>query len=1056
MATLRLIVDASGAKRGYNEADRAGDKFRRGARGVEQQTRKVEGSFDRMRRSATLLKGAFAAIGVAVLARGLTNLGGQFVDAARESENYRLRLDALLGSAREGGRAFDEMAKFAGTVPFEFKEIMGAATQLSGVMDGGVDDINKWMPMIADLAAVSGLSIQQTTEQIVRMYSAGAGSADLFRERGITAMLGFEAGVSHSAEETRKQLIRAFEDPQSQFRGASQEMATTWDGTMSMISDSWFQFRSEFMEDTVMWDFLKESLATFEQQWDSTLNQNQDTMQTWATTIIDVVETVGLGFTTLWDVVMAPKRIADSIMALGATVREWLLKPLNMIGVISDEAFAKVQMDASAARSETEHLNTTTSSYLRTMEEIRRNAQDAFSSRQLSESIDGLISKNEELFGSQRKVTKAMGETGESAGDTEKDLTSLANVIGRSVNPALDDMRQSGREAMEQFDRFADAILSQTPIAGAKLATLDETIQAIESDTGEAGDTALVTFRSMEQIAEDTASGIRDSWVDTFDKLFRGQIDSVKGFVSSVKDLFIRMIAEISASLVASQIFKFFGGGGGFSLPDLGGLFGGSGDGAMNLASIGASLKGGAGKIAGALGLSGAASSGAVATPIAAAGGSIAPTAVLTGGGIEAGTGAVASAGGAVSTGGGAASTFPGMATLGPQMAVLAAPFIARELFGGGQVDKLIGQAGQSLQGAQMQPGGAGTQIGAQGGFGVASGPNIGFVAATEAAKNMSTAIVELDENTRAFKDVTMREMIEITGQAEVKFEQLKTRGATVFADLGVSGRQMGNILRDGLVNESEKAALGLQHIGAVIENPKTGMKELGDLSVSQFDRITEAIQKGELRLSALQGKTELSQREMRVLGDIGVGAHSRIVDSARNAAGAEKSFGNTANSVMSMVDRTTKATAKSFGTSFQSAADQVANSISGMASRATGDFNNMSTAARNLAMRMGEIPRTVNVDVNQRVNRSGGNIPGAQHGAVLSGPKSGYLAELHGTEAVIPIKNGSVPVEIQGGGGGQPMVVNINQTINGGNPEDIARATRREFQRVANGFPIR
>jgi hypothetical protein len=36
--------------------------------------------------------------------------------------------------------------------------------------------------------------------------------------------------------------------------------------------------------------------------------------------------------------------------------------------------------------------------------------------------------------------------------------------------------------------------------------------------------------------------------------------------------------------------------------------------------------------------------------------------------------------------------------------------------------------------------------------------------------------------------------------------------------------------------------------------------------------------------------------------------------------------------------------------------------------------------------------------------------------GGIASGPLSGYSATLHGTEAVIPLKNGSVPVQLSSG----------------------------------------
>ena len=51
--------------------------------------------------------------------------------------------------------------------------------------------------------------------------------------------------------------------------------------------------------------------------------------------------------------------------------------------------------------------------------------------------------------------------------------------------------------------------------------------------------------------------------------------------------------------------------------------------------------------------------------------------------------------------------------------------------------------------------------------------------------------------------------------------------------------------------------------------------------------------------------------------------------------------------------------------------------------------------------------------------------------GGVASGPDSGYLATLHGTEAVVPLGNDrSIPVELKGGAGSS-VIVNI--TMAGG-----------------------
>lgn len=238
-----LTADMKPLKRNLHTAESA---FKRYSRGVSTVLATVKRNVFNLRNAIIALAGAAA---VGLLARS-------FIKAASTSEQFNVRLKVLLRSAKEGGRLFDEMAEFAGKVPFEFEEIMGSATQLAGVMRGGVEEIKQWMPLIGDLAAASGLGIRQTTEQVIRMYSAGAASADLFRERGILAMLGFQAGVSYSAEETRKRLMEAWTKMDSQFRGATQELATTWTGLMSMLKDAWFQFRNAVME-AGLFDFLK-------------------------------------------------------------------------------------------------------------------------------------------------------------------------------------------------------------------------------------------------------------------------------------------------------------------------------------------------------------------------------------------------------------------------------------------------------------------------------------------------------------------------------------------------------------------------------------------------------------------------------------------------------------------------------------------------------------------------------------------------------------------------------------------------------------------------------
>jgi len=194
-----------------------------------------------------------------------------FVKAREMMETFEVRLQVLLGSVSEAGTLFKELATFAGSVPFEYKDIMEAGTQLAGIMRGGSKEIQTWIPLVADLAAATGTSITVTTSQIMRMLSAGAQSADTFREKGVLAMLGFTAGVSYTAEETKKRLMEAWTTIGSQFAGATDKLRTTWTGVISMLRDSWFKFSATIGKELVpslmrmvnLFKYYVERMATY-------------------------------------------------------------------------------------------------------------------------------------------------------------------------------------------------------------------------------------------------------------------------------------------------------------------------------------------------------------------------------------------------------------------------------------------------------------------------------------------------------------------------------------------------------------------------------------------------------------------------------------------------------------------------------------------------------------------------------------------------------------------------------------------------------------------------
>ena len=73
-------------------------------------------------------------------------------------------------------------------------------------------------------------------------------------------MLGFKSGVSLNAEQSGEALLKVF-GPGGKFGKAAEVLGTTFDGTLSMISDKVFQFQLQTNE-AGFFDFLKGGLIT--------------------------------------------------------------------------------------------------------------------------------------------------------------------------------------------------------------------------------------------------------------------------------------------------------------------------------------------------------------------------------------------------------------------------------------------------------------------------------------------------------------------------------------------------------------------------------------------------------------------------------------------------------------------------------------------------------------------------------------------------------------------------------------------------------------------------
>lgn len=196
------------------------------------------------------------------------------VKAAREIEDLRVVLNNIVGSAEGGALALENIKNIAKELPFAFTEIAGATPALATVSKD-LNELEQNTRLVADIAATTGLSFQDTASQLQRAFSGGAGAADMFREKGVLAMAGFEAGASYSIDETR----RKFQEFGKSVEGAANDLNKTLTGQLSQAGDRFDQFN------IAMGGAINPELTAFITELVNIFDNNRETISAFAKTI---------------------------------------------------------------------------------------------------------------------------------------------------------------------------------------------------------------------------------------------------------------------------------------------------------------------------------------------------------------------------------------------------------------------------------------------------------------------------------------------------------------------------------------------------------------------------------------------------------------------------------------------------------------------------------------------------------------------------------------------------------------------------------------------------
>jgi hypothetical protein len=273
---------------------------------------KTKQAFNSVRAGLTNLKASIFSVQSALVGIGGGLVVRSILKVGSEVENLGIRFNFLFGNVREGQKAFKGLIDFAGKVPFSLEEISSASGNLA-VVSKDAEDLQRILKITGNVASVTGLDFRTTAEQIQRSFSSGIGSADLFRERGVRALLGFKAGMNVTTEETIQRFEELFGE-NGRFSKATEVLATTFTGTLSMLGDKLFKFKLETNE-AGFFDFIKNALVVINRM----IEENSQALSRFSSAVgqgmVNFIKQFILGMAGLMDLVAPLFRIINNGLA---------------------------------------------------------------------------------------------------------------------------------------------------------------------------------------------------------------------------------------------------------------------------------------------------------------------------------------------------------------------------------------------------------------------------------------------------------------------------------------------------------------------------------------------------------------------------------------------------------------------------------------------------------------------------------------------------------------------------------------------------------------------
>ena len=483
---------------------------------TRQAMKSATAGINRVKDSVFNLRNALLGLGAGFVAKG-------FLDTAREVERLRVRFKFLFADAKEGEKAFKGLIKFAGQVPFSLAEIQRGSANLS-VVSKDADELNEILKITGDIASASGLDFQTTAEQLQRVFSAGINSADLFRERGVRELLGFEAGVQMSAEKSKEHIIKAFREGTLSIVGASEEMARTFDCSLSMIGDKFNLFQMAVMDGK---PFI--ALKTSAELVEKSLADNFGSIEAFAEKVGDAITKAtlkvllfGAGIIDTFQPVF--NFIGKSIANLVNFVRG-LPQPIATIGVIGFLAMGiKGRLVVGLIAGAIDHIRAMFGGLLDSVGFVQRKTAELFKSL-------GLIS--DERF----KIMM----------DSAEGFKNKASELKTPIKELEEAMEQAGESSKISFDGLNMSIDITNMKAGGLKEKIVNMMKEINQAIIDANAEGLITDQSVEKTEQKL--GLIGESFKNFKDGFMGAIGEQKNAMEQIKDIGAETFGELKKTL---------------------------------------------------------------------------------------------------------------------------------------------------------------------------------------------------------------------------------------------------------------------------------------------------------------------------------------------------------------------------------------------------------------------------------------------------------------------------------------------------------------------------